>query len=159
MNDTKKKLNKNLRHISIRKKTASRICSTQVLYGASFINCDINILINSYIENYLSSILVELDLKHLDYELFHTIIKGVYNNISTIDRIISKKLSKNWSFERLNETEKSVLRLATYELLFERKFKKITIINEYVSIIEVFGGSTDFANGILENISKEINQN
>ena len=59
-----------------------------------FISCDINILINSYIENYLSSILEELDLKHLDYELFHTIIKGVYNNISTIDRIISKKLSK-----------------------------------------------------------------
>ena len=85
----------------------------------------------------------------------NTIIKGVYNNISTIDKIISKNLSKNWSINRLSETEKSVLRLATYELLFERKFKKLTIINEYISIIEVFV-SPDFANGILENISKEI---
>ena len=33
--------------------------------------------------------------------------------------------------------------------------KKITLINEYISIIEVFGGNPDFANGILENISKE----
>ena len=56
MNDTKNKFKENLRHISIRKKTASRICSTQVLYGASFSNCDIDILINSYIENYLPSI-------------------------------------------------------------------------------------------------------
>ena len=75
---------------------------------------------------------------------------------SIIDEIISKNLSKNWSINRLSETEKSVLRLATYELLFERKFNKITIINEYISIIRVFGGSPDFANGILENISKEI---
>ena len=156
MNDTKPKLKDNLRHISIRKKTASRICSTQVLYGASFFNCDIDILINSYIENYLPSILEELELKELDYELFNNIIKGVYKNITKIDKTISEKLSKNWTIDRLSETEKSVLRLATYELLFETKFKKLTIINEYISIIEVFGGSPDFANGILENISKDI---
>ena len=156
MNDTKPKLKDNLRHISIRKKTASRICSTQVLYGASFFNCDIDILINSYIENYLPSILDELKLKDLDYKLLNTIIKGVYNNITRIDKIISEKLSVNWTINRLSETEKTVLRLATYELLFETKFKKLTIINEYISIIEVFGGSPDFANGILENISKDI---
>ena len=156
MNDAKHIPNKNLRHVSIRKKTASRICSTQVLYGASFLNCDIDILINSYIENYLPSILQELELKELDYELLNNIIKGVYNNITKIDKIISEKLSKNWTIDRLSETERSVLRLATYELLFETKFKKLTIINEYISIIEVFGGSPDFANGILENISRDI---
>ena len=159
MNDTKYKFKENLRHISIRKKTASRICSTQVLYGASYSNCDIDKFIKSYMENYLPSILKELDIKDLDYDLLNTIIKGVCNNILKIDEIISNKLSKNWSIDRLSETEKSVLRLATYELLFEKKFKKLTIINEYISIIEVFGGSPDFANGILENISKEINKN
>ena len=155
MNDTKHIPKNNLRHISIRKKTASRICATQVLYGASFLNCDIDILINSYIEYYVPSILDELKLKDLDYKLLNTIIKGVYNNITRIDKIISEKLSVNWTINRLSETEKTVLRLATYELLFETKFKKITIINEYISIIEVFGGSPDFANGILENISKD----
>ena len=159
MNDAKYKFKENLRHISIRKKTASRICSTQVLYGASYSNCDIDKFIKSYMVNYLPSILKELDIKDLDYDLLNTIIKGVCNNILKIDEIISNKLSKNWSIDRLSKTEKSVLRLATYELLFERKFKKLTIINEYISIIEVFGGSPDFANGILENISKEINEN
>ena len=156
MNDTKYNTKKNLRHISIRKKTASRIFSTQVLYGASFSNCDIEILIKSYSDHYLPSILQELELKDLDNELLNTIIRGVYKNILKIDKIISKKLSKNWSIDRLSKTEKSILRLATFELLFEKKFKKLTIINEYISIIEVFGGSPDFANGILENISKEI---
>ena len=156
MNDTKIKSKENVRHVSIRKKTASRICSTQVLYGASFSNYDIDELINSYVVNYLPSILEQLKLKDLDYELLNTIIKGVYKNILKIDEIISKKLSKNWSIDRLSETEKSILRLATYELIFERKFNKVTIMNEYISIIEVFGGDPNFANGILENISKEI---
>ena len=92
----------------------------------------------------------------MDYELFETIITGVHKNILKIDEIISKNLSSNWSIDRLSQTEKTVLRSATYELLFEKKFKKLTIMNEYISIFEVFGGNADFANGILDNISKEI---
>ena len=156
MNDGDVELKKNIRHTSIRKKTASRICSTQVLYGASFVNDDIDDVICSYLEHYLPSILKELGLKKIDHQLFETIVKGVHKNIAKIDEVISSKLSKNWSIERLNETEKSVLRLATYELLFVKKFKKLTIINEYISIIDVFGGNKDFANGILDNISKKI---
>ena len=154
MNNINYKLKENVRHISIRKKTASRICSIQVLYTISFLNCEIDTVINSYISNYLPSILYQLDLKKMDDKLFHTIVTGVNNNISKIDKIISNNLSVSWTIDRLSKTEKSVLRSAIYELLFEKKFKKITIINEYISIIEVFGGSPDFANAILENISK-----
>ena len=156
MSNTTIKFKENIRHISIRKKTASRICSAQVLYGFSFINDDIDLTINSYVENYLSTILKELNLQKLDYELFQSNIKGVYKNLNKIDEIISKKLSQSWTLERLSEIEKSILRLATYELLFAKRFNKLTIINEYISIIEVFGGNVDFANGILDNISKEI---
>tara|TARA_A100001015_G_scaffold161853_1_gene179941 strand:+ start:1152 stop:1616 length:465 start_codon:yes stop_codon:yes gene_type:complete len=144
----------NVRHNSILKKTASRICSTQVLYGASFVKSDIDLLIKSYLENYLPSFLIELGIKKIDNDLFNSITKGVYKNISSIDNIISKHLSEKWSFNRLSETEKSVLRLATYELCFDKKFKKIIIINEYIGIIESFGGNPNFANGILENISR-----
>ena len=154
MNNTQLNFKDNVRHNSIIKKTASRICSTQVLYGASFVQSDIDYLIKSYIDNYLPSILIELGIKQIDTDLFNSITKGVYKNILGIDNIICKHLSKNWSFNRLSETEKSVLRLATYELCFDKRFKKITIINEYISIIESFGGNPNFANGILENISK-----
>ena len=46
------------------------------------------------------------------------ILVGLENAQLLAEKIISKKLSKNWSIDRLSETEKSVLRLATYELLF-----------------------------------------
>ena len=105
-------------------------------------------------DNYLSYILTELGISQIDTDLFDTITKGVYKNILSIDNIISRHLSKKWTFKRLSETEKSVLRLATFELCFDRRFKKNIIINEYISIIESFGGNPNFANGILENISK-----
>ena len=144
----------NVRHSSIIKKTASRICATQVLYGASFVESEIDFLIKSYMDNYLPSILIELNLSQIDVGLLISITKGVFKNMLSIDDIISKNLSKKWSFNRLSETEKSVLRLATYELCFDKKFNKITIINEYISIIDSFGGNPNFANGILENISQ-----
>lgn len=154
MDNTGLKLKENIRHISIRKKTASRICSSQVLYSFSVLNNDLDLLMYNYVENYLPDVLEELNLKNLDYQLFETIIKGVYNNLSKIDEIISNNLSRNWSIDRLSQTEKTILRLATYELLFEKKFTRLTIMNEYISIFEVFGGNADFANGILDNISK-----
>ena len=154
MSKVKLNIKDNVRHNSILKKTASRICSTQVLYGASFVESEIDLLIKSYVDNYLPSFLIELGIKKIDFDLFNSITKGVYKNISSIDNIISLHLSEKWSFNRLSETEKSVLRLATYELCFDKKFKKIIIINEYISIIESFGGNPNFANGILENISR-----
>ena len=144
----------NFRHLSIRKKTASRICSTQILYESSFLVNDIEIIIKSYKENHLLSVLSSLDIKNFDETLFNNLVKGVFKNSIKIDEIISHNLSLDWSLDRLSKTEISVLRLATFELCFEKKFNKVTVINEYISIIEAFGGNANFANGILENISK-----
>ena len=143
----------NIRHLSIRKKTASRICSTQVLYEASFLINEIDIIIEYYLENHLIYVLSSLNIKNFDKDLFESIVKGVEKNLLKLDQIISDNLSQDWSFERLSKTEISILRSATYELCFFKKFNKVTIINEYISIFEVFGGNTNFANGILENIS------
>ena len=144
----------NIRHTSVRKKTGSRICATQVLYGSFFLNSDINKIINTFLDNYSSFILKKLDIKEIDLNLFKSITHGVLNNIDNIDKLISDNLSSDWSFERLSVTEKTILRLATYELCFDRNFKKITIVNEYISIMTVFGGDPNFANAILEKISK-----
>jgi N utilization substance protein B len=144
----------NIRHLSIRKKTASRICSTQVLYELSFSINNIDIIVKTYIEDHLSSVLSSLDIKNFDEILFNTLVNGVFQNSIKIDELISDNLSQDWSLDRLSKTEISVLRLATFELCFEKRFNKVTIINEYISIIEAFGGNANFANGILENISK-----
>jgi N utilization substance protein B len=150
-------LNKeNIRQPSVRKKTASRICAVQVLYESSFLLKNIELIINSYFKNYLNPILLELNIKDIDRQLFNSIIEGVNENIIEIDLIITKNIAQNWSFDRLSKTEISVFRLAVFELSFVQNFSKKTIINEYISIFESFGGNANFANGMLENISKNI---
>ena len=150
-------LNKeNIRQPSVRKKTASRICAVQVLYESSFLLKNIELIINSYLKNYLNPILLELNIKDIDRQLFNSIIEGVNENIIEIDLIITKNIAQNWSFDRLSKTEISVFRLAVFELSFVKNFSKKTIINEYISIFESFGGNANFANGMLENISKNI---
>ena len=37
---------------------------------------------------------------------------------------------------------------------YKKNFKKTTIVNEYISIMTVFGGDPNFANAILEKISE-----
>ena len=144
----------NVRHNSIRKKTGSRICSTQVLYGLAFEDNDINLTIDTFLDNYLFFILKKLNIKEIDVYLFKSIIFGVLKNKDEIDNLISDNLSTNWSLDRLSLTEKIILRSATYELLFENNFKKLTIINEYISIMSAFGGDPSFTNAILEKISE-----
>ena len=110
--------------------------------------------IKLFLDNYLSHILKELGIKDIDHDLLNSNIYGVFNNQIDIDKVISDNLSADWSLDRLSLTEKTILRLATYELCFNNQFKKNTIINEYISIMDVFGGDPNFANGILQNISK-----
>ncbi len=152
---TLKIINKsNIRQSSVRKKTASRICAVQVLYESSFCLNNIDYIIKYFFENYLNPILLDLNIKKIDEDLFYSIIKGANENNLKIDKIITENLSEKWSLERLSKTEIAVFRLAVCELCFKQTFSKQTIINEYISIFEAFGGNTDFANGILENISQ-----
>ena len=95
-----------------------------------------------------------MNIKEIDIDLFKSIIFGVLKNKDEIDNLISDHLSTNWSLDRLSLTEKIILRSATYELIFENNFKKITIINEYVSIMTAFGGDPSFTNAILEKINE-----
>ena len=139
----------NIRQKSVRKKTASRICAVQVLYQSSFSLKNSDYIIKSFIENYLDNILVDMNIENIDEVLFNRIIQGV---ILKIDKIIANNLSEKWSIDRLSKTEISVFRLAVFELVFQKQFTKNTIINEYISIFESFGGNINFANGILEII-------
>ncbi len=87
----------------------------------------------------------------------------LFNNtvarINKIDNIISEYI-KNWKMERIALIDKNILRLATYELLYEALDKKI-IINEAVEIAKKYGSSESyqFINAILDIISKKYIDN
>ena len=145
----------NIRVKSVRKKTAARIAAVQVLYISRINEIDILSAMHDYLNNYQKFILTELEIKNIDIDLLNEIILYVENNIKKIDSFISDNLSNKWKIERLSITELNIIRLSVYELCVSSRFDSKTIINEYISIFESFSGNVDFANGILNNISKQ----
>ncbi len=144
----------NIRHKSIRKKTASRIAAIQILYLHQFNDQPLDESISTYELHYKKFLLEKLDIKELDTKLLSDLLENFDKNTDAYDTIIEKNLSKDWKIERLGKNELNILRLSIFELKFFKKFDKKTIINEYVSLFNNFCGEPDFANGFLNNVLK-----
>ena len=144
----------NIRHKSIRKKTASRIAAIQILYLHQFNDQPLFESISTYELHYKKFLLEKLDIKELDTNLLSDLLENFDKNTDAYDTIIEKNLSKDWKIARLGKNELNILRLSVFELKFFKKFDKKTIINEYVSLFNNFCGEPDFANGFLNNVLK-----
>ena len=144
----------NIRHKSIRKKTASRIAAIQILYLHQFNDQPLFESISIYELHYKKFLLEKLNLKELDTNLLSDLLDNFDKNTDAYDTIIEKNLSKDWKIARLGKNELNILRLSIFELKFFKKFDKKTIINEYVSLFNNFCGEPDFANGFLNNVLK-----
>ena len=144
----------NIRHKSIRKKTASRIAAIQILYLHQFNDQPLFESISTYELHYKKFLLKKLNIKELDNNLLSDLLDNFDKNTDAYDTIIEKNLSKDWKIARLGKNELNILRLSIFELKFFKKFDKKTIINEYVSLFNNFCGEPDFANGFLNNVLK-----
>ncbi|MCR5610833.1 MAG: transcription antitermination factor NusB [Clostridiales bacterium] len=88
-----------------------------------------------------------------DVEFANSIVDGISMNREAIDELISSK-SKGWAIDRMPKIDASVLRVAVYELLYDKKAPRKVIVNEAVRIATKYGGddSPKFINGILGSI-------
>ena len=83
------------------------------------------------------------------------LVRGVAANRKAIDEAISS-CSTHWKVERLATVDRNILRVATYELLFEPSVPPEVVMDEAVEIARRFGGgpSPAFVNGVLDQIAK-----
>lgn len=81
---------------------------------------------------------------------------GVIEHLDFIDELIKAK-SKNWRFDRINKVDKSILRLAIFELFFRKDIPESVTINEVIEVAKKYStaDSSKFINGILGAIVKE----
>jgi transcription antitermination protein NusB len=79
-----------------------------------------------------------------------SLIDGVRRNRSELDLLLVKT-AENWSLERMAATDRNVLRLGAYEILFTETPAAVAI-NEAVELAKRFGAaqSAPFVNGILD---------
>ncbi|MGJ8454690.1 transcription antitermination factor NusB [Pseudothermotoga sp. U03pept] len=84
-------------------------------------------------------------------------VQGIYKNLAQIDERISICL-ENWDFNRLSSVDRSVLRLGTYELLYEIDVPIEVTLDEAVELAKRYGteNSGRFVNGVLDRIAKSF---
>jgi N utilization substance protein B len=90
-------------------------------------------------------------LKHPELEEFClSLILGVRRNQQELDELLSKT-ADNWSLSRMAATDRNVLRLGAYEILYTDTPDRAAI-NEAVELAKRFGSaqSAPFVNGILD---------
>lgn len=82
------------------------------------------------------------------------LVLGVQEHKETIDQTITNHL-KNWTINRLERTNLLLLRLATYELLYQPDVDKSIVMNEAIELTKTFNDekASKFVNGILQSIA------
>ena len=110
--------------------------------------------IDFYIKNDISFDLEDVFKENLeiDNKFVRDIVNGVLENIDNIDKIISKYL-ENWDLDRLGKTDKAILRLASYEMMYYDT-PKIVVINEAVELAKKYSDDkiVKLINAVLDKI-------
>ena len=91
-----------------------------------------------------------------DAEYMLTKLKKIVDVVDDIDKVI-EEASVGWKLNRMNKLDRTVLRLAVYEIQYDEDIPDKVAINEAVELAKKFGGesSPSFVNGILAKIVKE----
>jgi N utilization substance protein B len=86
------------------------------------------------------------------------LLQGVAAHSAEIDELIAST-SENWTLERMPLVDRSILRMATFEMLYVDSIPYSVSINEAIELAKSFGGedeSSRFVNGVLGRIASHL---
>jgi len=83
------------------------------------------------------------------------LVRGTRENIAEIDGVI-EKYAEHWSLSRMAVVDRNILRLAVYELRYQKETPYKVVIDEAVELAKKFGSddSGGFINGILDRVCR-----
>lgn len=89
------------------------------------------------------------------------LVRGVLKNREKIDKLI-EKCAPEWPLEQVTVTDRNVLRLGIFELVFGNydEVPPKVAINEAIELAKTYGGDSSgrFVNGVLGTIYREMGE-
>ena len=85
------------------------------------------------------------------------LVRGVAAHQNVIDRLVGEA-AVSWELERMPVVDRTILRLATYELLEEPAVPVAVVIDEAVELAKTYSteDSGRFVNGVLSHIARQV---
>lgn len=126
----------------------SRVIIMQTLYEWDFRpEADISDIKQRNIDNYDED---------ADIDYINSTIDGTIKNLDKSDQLI-EKAAPEWPLAQISIIDKTILRMAIFELLNSAEIPPKVAINEAVELGKTFGGenSSKFINGVLGTIYRQ----
>lgn len=85
-------------------------------------------------------------------EFAESLIRGVRSKMNEVDEAL-QGIARNWRLSRMAATDRNVLRLGAYEILFTDTPDRVAI-NEAIELAKRYGAanSAQFVNGVLDRL-------
>lgn len=137
--------------VKISPRRRARECAVQALYSWY--------IAKNSIEQVELEFISDQDMQGVDMPYFRRLLRGTVNSIEPIDQALLPHLDRNDS--DVDPIERSVLRLAGYELLYEHDVPYRVVINEAIEVVRVFGSddSHKYINGVLDKLAVALKRN
>ena len=125
----------------------SRIAAMQMLYQIQLTTMPVKVVMERFWQSQEAS----SELRPFATQL----VEGTTAHLEAIDTLL-QNTSKNWKLHRMPIVDLSILRCATYEILYLNDVDPATAIDEAIEIAKSYStpDSPKFINGILDNIRK-----
>jgi transcription antitermination factor NusB len=90
------------------------------------------------------------------FQYAQALVRGTIDHREEIDSMIRGQ-ADNWRLERMPAVDRNILRLAIYEMLYERDTPKLVVVDEAIELAKKFGSeqSGRFVNGLLDGLLKQ----
>ncbi len=88
-----------------------------------------------------------------------SLVCGVVARLKTIDGLLTESV-RGWRLERLAAIDRSILRLAVFELAHERDTPPAVVIDEALELAKRFSvaEAVAFINGVLDNVRRKLDE-
>ncbi len=129
----------------------SREMALQILYQIDFVPFPAEKAVKLFCEHFSSD--------NLNCEFVSYLVEGVLSHKEEIDALISS-LSSKWRIDRMCSTDRNIIRLATFEILYCPDIPPKVSISEAIEIGKRFGtlDSGAFINGILHALLTRLDR-
>ena len=99
---------------------------------------------------------VDNDFRHTDGEYFQALLRGVMEDVESLEALFSPLLDR--ALDDLDPIERNLLRMGTFELKERIDVPYKVVINEAVSPAKKFGATEShrYINGIIDKVASEL---
>lgn len=92
-----------------------------------------------------------------DEQLYLSLLEGVPEHLLALDQLL-KSYSQDWEVDRMPGVDRTILRIAVLELVYQAKLPHAVVIDEAVELCKEYGTerSAKFVNGVLAAILQDV---